>query len=65
MLSLEDQYKKTGVITHSSGNHGICLSLMGEKFGVPIHVVMPENAPKVVSSKLKPYKGQIRWCESK
>jgi threonine dehydratase len=38
---------RTGVITHSSGNHGQALAYAGRLLGIPVVVVMPDTAPQV------------------
>jgi threonine dehydratase len=45
LLKLPAQARQKGVITRSSGNFAQGLSYMGNKLGVPVTVVMPENAP--------------------
>lgn len=36
-----DELRKTGVVTHSSGNHAQALALAAKEFGIPAHIVMP------------------------
>jgi threonine dehydratase len=36
--------RAAGVVTHSSGNHGQALAYAGRAIGVPVVVVMPDNA---------------------
>jgi threonine dehydratase len=45
---LDLERRRTGVVTHSSGNHGQALAYAGRSLGVPITVVMPD-----VSTSLK------------
>ncbi|MCX6552502.1 MAG: threonine/serine dehydratase [Acidobacteria bacterium] len=47
LLQLTDEQRARGVVTFSSGNHGIALSLAGRLLGVPAVVVMPTTAPPV------------------
>jgi len=47
MLRLPDADRARGVITFSSGNHGIAMSLAARLLGVPAVVVMPTTAPPV------------------
>lgn len=42
-----------GVVTGSSGNHGGALALAGKRLGVPVTVVMPEDAALVKVAKVK------------
>ena len=47
MLRLAAEDRARGVITFSSGNHGIAMSLAARLLGVPGVVVMPTTAPPV------------------
>ncbi len=42
---LDDEQKKRGVITYSSGNHAQAVALVGQLLGVQTTIVMPQNAP--------------------
>lgn len=42
--SLTDAQARSGVVTHSSGNHGTALALAAATRGIPAHVVVPEGA---------------------
>lgn len=52
-----------GVATHSSGNHAQALALAGAIAGVPVHVVMPSNAPSVKRAAVRDYGAAITFCE--
>ena len=43
VLNLNDSQKKNGVITHSSGNFALALSLASQNQSITAHIVMPEN----------------------
>ena len=45
--SLEDEVRRRGVVTHSSGNHAQALAHAARAYGVRAVVVMPETAPEV------------------
>jgi threonine dehydratase len=47
MVQLPDAARRAGVITYSSGNHGVALALAGERLGIPRVVVMPTTAAGV------------------
>ncbi|MGC9669390.1 threonine ammonia-lyase [Planosporangium sp. 12N6] len=47
LLSLPEEARTAGVITHSSGNHGQALAYAGRIADAPVVVVMPEGAPEV------------------
>ena len=42
--ALDAQQAARGVVTHSSGNHGLALALAAALRGIPAHVVVPEGA---------------------
>lgn len=63
ILQLSDAEKSRGVATHSSGNHGQALAWAAQKLGVPCHVVMPSNAPKVKVAAVKDYGAEVHFCE--
>ncbi len=64
VFSLDDDEVKLGVATHSSGNHGAALALAGKLRGIPVHVVMPENAPAIKKQAVAGYGGKITLCDS-
>jgi len=47
LLQLQPEERQRGVITFSSGNHGIAMSLAASLIGCPAVVVMPTTAPAV------------------
>ena len=47
LLQLRPDERERGVITFSSGNHGIAMSLAAQLVGCPAIVVMPTTAPAV------------------
>lgn len=50
MLSLSEEEMKKGVITASSGNHGLAVAYVAHKLGMTATIVLPEN---VVQEKLE------------
>ncbi len=63
VLRLDDQARRDGVITHSSGNHGQALARAGQILGVPVCVVMPSNAPRVKRSATEDFGARVVLCE--
>ncbi len=59
LTQLTEEQKQRGVLTYSSGNHGQALALAGKLLGVPITVVMPEDAPAVKLAATRGYGAQI------
>src|ERR1700753_169922 len=44
---LGDQARETGVVAHSSGNHGFAVAYAAAMLGVRAAIVVPRNAPEV------------------
>lgn len=63
VLSAPEAEVRGGVVTHSSGNHAAALARAASIRGVPGHIVMPNNAPKVKQESVRRYGGQITFCE--
>ena len=51
-----------GVVTHSSGNHGAALAYAAQQRGIPAHVVMPENAPKIKVANVQGFGARVHFC---
>ncbi|WP_430467474.1 pyridoxal-phosphate dependent enzyme [Winogradskyella ouciana] len=64
ILSLSEDERQKGVVTHSSGNFAQAVSLAAQKLGVKAYIVMPENAPQVKKDGVRTYEGEIIECES-
>lgn len=63
VFSLTDKEAAQGVATHSSGNHAAALALAGKLRGIPVHVVMPSNAPENKQKAVEGYGAEITFCE--
>lgn len=59
ILSLTPEEKKAGVISASAGNHALAMAYHGKDLGVPVTVVMPNNAPITKVSKCRRYGATI------
>jgi threonine dehydratase len=62
VLSLSQQEAARGVATHSSGNHAQALALAARLRGIPAHIVMPDNSPRVKVEAVRGYGGRIVFC---
>ena len=62
VFSLSDAEAARGVATHSSGNHAQALALAARLRGIPAHIVMPDNSPKVKVEAVRGYGGRIVFC---
>jgi threonine dehydratase len=63
VLSLTDEEKRKGVVTHSSGNHAAALALAARMNGVKANIVMPDNAPVVKKNAVAGYGAEITFCK--
>lgn len=63
VLSLPENHKERGVVTHSSGNHAAALSLAAGLNGIKAYIVMPKNSPDVKKKAVAGYGAEITWCE--
>ena len=63
VFGLTDEQAAKGVATHSSGNHGTCLSYAAGRRGIPCTVVMPRTAPQAKKDAVRGYGGRVVECE--
>lgn len=63
VFGLTDAQAARGVATHSSGNHGTCLSYAAGRRGIPCTVVMPHTAPQAKKDAVRGYGGRVVECE--
>lgn len=63
VFSMTETEIARGVATHSSGNHAAALALAGRLRGVPVTVVMPENASRAKQVAVSGYGARIVHCE--
>lgn len=63
VFGLSDDRAALGVATHSSGNHGTCLSYAAGRRGIPCTVVMPSTAPQAKKDAVRGYGGTVVECE--
>ncbi len=63
VFGLSDEQARKGVATHSSGNHGLCLSYAAGRRGIPATVVMPRTAPQAKKDAVRGYGAEVVECE--
>jgi threonine dehydratase len=63
VFGLDEETAKSGVATHSSGNHALSLSYAAGRRGIPCYVVMPRTAPQAKKNAVRGYGGIITECE--
>ena len=59
ILSLSEEERARGVVTHSSGNFAQAVALSARMVGIEAYIVMPENTPKVKRDAVAGYGGKI------
>lgn len=62
-LRLDDETKKNGIATHSSGNHAQAVARAAQVLGIPAYIVMPQNAPEIKVEGTRSYGAEIIFCE--
>jgi threonine dehydratase len=63
VFGLSDEQAANGVATHSSGNHGLCLSYAAGRRGIPVSVVVPRTAPEAKKQAMRGYGATVVECE--
>jgi threonine dehydratase len=63
VMQLSEKEKKSGVVTHSSGNHAAALAHAAFMAGVKAYIVMPESAPEVKKNAVAGYGAEITFCK--
>jgi threonine dehydratase len=63
-LSLTDEQKKSGIATHSSGNHAQALALAAKMLGIKAYIVMPKSSPQVKVDAVRGYGAEVIICEA-
>jgi len=55
MLDLTPKEKQKGIITCSSGNHGLATAIAAKELGIAAKIVIPETTPRKKVDKIKKY----------
>ena len=63
VLSLNEEKRKKGIATHSSGNHAQAIAYAAREVGVKAFIVMPDNSPAVKVDAVRGYGAEIFFCE--
>jgi len=64
ILRLSAKERTHGVVAMSAGNHAIAVAFAGQRFGVPVRVVMPETANPLRIERCRQLGAEIRFCRS-
>ena len=59
LSQLTAQQRKAGVIAYSSGNHAQAVALAGRLLGMPVVIVMPDDAPQVKVRATRGYVAEV------
>jgi threonine dehydratase len=62
VFALSEAQARSGVATHSSGNHAAALARAAALRGIPAYIVMPENSPQAKRAAVERYGGRITYC---
>jgi threonine dehydratase len=63
VMSLSEEQRSHGVVTHSSGNHAAALAHAAVSRGVKAFIVIPSSAPEVKKRAVAGYGAEITFCE--
>ncbi len=63
VMSLDEEKIRSGVATHSSGNHGAALAYAAAKRNAPAYIVMPSDTPAIKRTAVQRFGGTITDCE--
>ncbi len=63
VMSLSEDQRRRGVVTHSSGNHGAALAWASGLRGIKATIVVPNNAPRPKKLAIEAYGAKIVYCE--
>jgi hypothetical protein len=61
LFSLSDAEAARGVVTQSSGNHGMAVALAAQLRGVEAHVVVPQNTPSCKVAAIEGYGATLTY----
>jgi threonine dehydratase len=59
---LDESVRTRGVVAYSSGNHGQAVAYAAAVYGVPAHIVMPEETPKVKVEATRGHGAEVVLC---
>jgi threonine dehydratase len=62
VLQISDAERARGVLTHSSGNHAQALAHAAQLLGVPVTVVMPQDAASIKQTATEDYGATVVLC---
>jgi threonine dehydratase len=62
IMRLDDSVRARGVVAYSSGNHAQAVAYAAATYGVPAHIVMPEETPSVKVAATRSHGAEVVLC---
>lgn len=62
LARLDEPVRARGVVAYSSGNHAQAVAYAARAYGVPAHIVMPEDTPEIKVEKTRSYGAEVVLC---
>lgn len=62
LASLDDTTRARGVVAYSSGNHAQAVAYAAARYGIPAHIVMPEETPNVKVAATRAHGADVVLC---
>ncbi|MBP2321271.1 threonine dehydratase [Kibdelosporangium banguiense] len=63
LAKLDEPVRARGVVAYSSGNHAQAVAYAARAYGIPAHIVMPEDTPAVKIEATRAYGAEVVLCE--
>lgn len=60
--SLDDATRARGVVAYSSGNHAQAVAYAATRYGIPAHIVMPEETPDIKVAATRNHGAEVVLC---
>jgi threonine dehydratase len=60
--SLDDTTRSRGVVAYSSGNHAQAVAYAAARYGIPAHIVMPEETPNIKVQATRDHGAEVVLC---
>ena len=60
--NLDESVRTRGVVAYSSGNHAQAVAYAAAMYGIPAHIVMPEETPRVKVDATRGHGAEVALC---
>ncbi len=64
LAQIDASVRARGVVAYSSGNHAQAVAWAAKELGVPAHIVMPEETPKVKVDATRRHRAEVVLCDA-